>query len=134
MVPSVSQRVQCTGIRLRAELIIFLCSLLKYLSFLIIDDKYRYKFSEKFSLYKQKQFIKSLFFIWLIIFSQFCHASRNISYALKLNYKGGQTPSAHQERPGCFPGVFRQPLTPIMGSIPTFIPEMNTGFNLLNKK
>ncbi|EEV8815770.1 hypothetical protein EHU46_22655, partial [Escherichia coli] len=48
--------------------------------------------------------------------------------------KGGQTPSAHQERPGCFPGVFRQPLTPIMGSIPTFIPEMNTGFNLLNKK
>ncbi|CAM7076286.1 hypothetical protein ESCOCK386M_22515 [Escherichia coli] len=27
MVPSVSQRVQCTGIRLRAELIIFLCSL-----------------------------------------------------------------------------------------------------------
>ncbi|VCY86358.1 hypothetical protein BANRA_05097 [Escherichia coli] len=49
MVPSVSQRVQCTGIRLRAELIIFLCSLLKYLSFLIIDDKYRYKFSEKFS-------------------------------------------------------------------------------------
>ncbi|MGQ7097286.1 hypothetical protein ACUOAQ_02840, partial [Escherichia sp. SP-MK] len=46
----------------------------------------------------------------------------------------GQTPSAHQERPGCFPGVFRQPLTPIMGSIPTFIPEMNTGFNLLNKK
>ncbi|EFB3570160.1 hypothetical protein DL228_19660 [Escherichia coli] len=48
MVPSVSQRVQCTGIRLRAELIIFLCSLLKYLSFLIIDDKYRYKFSEKF--------------------------------------------------------------------------------------
>lgn len=105
MVPSVSQRVQCTGIRLRAELIIFLCSLLK-----------------------------SLFFIWLIIFSQFWHASRNISYALKLNYKGGQTPSAHQERPGCFPGVFRQPLTPIMGSIPTFIPEMNTGFNLLNKK
>ncbi|WP_236505131.1 hypothetical protein, partial [Escherichia coli] len=54
--------------------------------------------------------------------------------SLKLNYKGGQTPSAHQERPGCFPGVFRQPLTPIMGSIPTFIPEMNTGFNLLNKK
>lgn len=54
MVPSVSQRVLCTGIRLRAELIIFLCSLLKYLSFLIIDDKYRYKFSEKFSLYKQK--------------------------------------------------------------------------------
>ncbi|EMZ74219.1 hypothetical protein ECP030477715_4403 [Escherichia coli P0304777.15] len=53
---------------------------------------------------------------------------------MKLNYKGGQTPSAHQEWPGCFPGVFRQPLTPIMGSIPTFIPEMNTGFNLLNKK
>ncbi|WP_338318369.1 hypothetical protein, partial [Escherichia coli] len=70
----------------------------------------------------------------LIIVSQLWHASRNISYALKLNYKGGQTPSAHQERPGCFPGVFRQPLTPIMGSIPTFIPEMNTGFNLLNKK
>ncbi len=47
MVPSVNRIVQCTGIYLQAELIIFLCSLLKYLSFLIIDDKYRYKFSEK---------------------------------------------------------------------------------------
>ncbi|EEW7327673.1 hypothetical protein GFB24_21805 [Escherichia coli] len=61
MVPSVSQRVQCTGIRLRAELIIFLCSLLKYLSFLIIDDKYRYKFSEKFSLYKQNNLLNLYF-------------------------------------------------------------------------
>ncbi|ESA68606.1 hypothetical protein HMPREF1591_00818 [Escherichia coli 113303] len=39
---------------MRAELIISLCSLLKYLSFLIIYDKYRYKFSEKFSPYKQQ--------------------------------------------------------------------------------
>ena len=54
MVPSVSQRVQCTGIRLRAELIIFILPSLNYLSLSIIDDKYRYKFSEKFSLYKQK--------------------------------------------------------------------------------
>ncbi|OSL90307.1 hypothetical protein EAZG_03390 [Escherichia coli TA249] len=30
--------------------------------------------------------------------------------------------------------MFRQPLTPITGSIPAFIPEMNTGCNLLNKK
>ncbi|MFQ3440453.1 hypothetical protein, partial [Escherichia coli] len=68
------------------------------------------------------------------IFYHFWHASRNNTFALILNYKGGQTPSAHQERPGCFPGVFRQPLTPITGSIPIFIPEMNTGCNLLNKK
>lgn len=54
MVPSVNRIVQCTGIYLQAELIIFLCSLLKYLSFLIIDDKYRYKFSEKISHYKQQ--------------------------------------------------------------------------------
>ncbi|EZK16390.1 hypothetical protein AB26_4520 [Escherichia coli 2-011-08_S1_C2] len=32
MVPSVSQRVQCTGIRLRAELIIFILPSLNYLS------------------------------------------------------------------------------------------------------
>lgn len=54
MLPSVSRWIQCTGIHLQAELIIFLCSLLKYLSFLIIDDKYRYKFGEKISLYKQQ--------------------------------------------------------------------------------
>ncbi|CAQ91512.1 conserved hypothetical protein [Escherichia fergusonii ATCC 35469] len=30
--------------------------------------------------------------------------------------------------------MFRQPLTLITGSIPEFIPEMNTGCNLLNKK
>ncbi|GDG88681.1 hypothetical protein BvCmsKKP036_01679 [Escherichia coli] len=54
MVPSVSRWIQCTGIHLQAELIIFLYSLLKYLSFLIIDDKYRYKFSEKFSPNKKQ--------------------------------------------------------------------------------
>ena len=37
MVPSVSQRVQCTGIRLRAELIIFILPSLNYLSLSIIN-------------------------------------------------------------------------------------------------
>ena len=38
MVPSVSQRVQCTRIRLRAELIIFILPSLNYLSLSIIKE------------------------------------------------------------------------------------------------
>ncbi len=48
MVPSVSQRVQCTGIRLRAELIIFILPSLNYLSLSIISDKYRLKFNANY--------------------------------------------------------------------------------------
>ncbi|WP_229046465.1 hypothetical protein, partial [Enterobacter roggenkampii] len=55
----------------------------------------------------------------------FWHASGNTDNVTTLSTLGVKAPSAHQERQGCFPGAFRQPMTDRRVRFPIHSPNEN---------